>query len=106
MQFFFVEQRATSYEIRVEVASSRMLNQLEEIIAQHPDVAECAVIGVADDLKGQVPVGFFVLKSGVTRHPDEVEVELIASMREKIGAVAVFKRAISVERLPKTRSGK
>ncbi len=79
---------------------------MEEIIAQHPDVAECAVIGVADDLKGQVPVGFFVLKSGVNRYPDEVEAELVASMREKIGAVAVFKRAIAVERLPKTRSGK
>jgi propionyl-CoA synthetase len=79
---------------------------MEEIIAQHPDVAECAVIGVADDLKGQVPVGFFVLKSGVSRHPDEVEAELVAAVREKIGAVAVFKRAMAVERLPKTRSGK
>jgi propionyl-CoA synthetase len=91
----------------INVAGHRLsTGAMEEIIAQHPDVAECAVIGVADDLKGQVPVGFFVLKSGVGRHPDEVEVELIASMREKIGAVAVFKRAICVERLPKTRSGK
>ena len=91
----------------INVAGHRLsTGAMEEIIAQHPAVAECAVIGVADDLKGQVPIGFFVLKSGVETQPDEVEIELIAAMREKIGAVAVFKRAIAVERLPKTRSGK
>jgi propionyl-CoA synthetase len=91
----------------INVAGHRLsTGAMEEIIAQHPDVAECAVIGVAEELRGQVPVGFVVLKAGVERDAEELEGELIASVREKIGAVAVFKRAFVVDRLPKTRSGK
>jgi propionyl-CoA synthetase len=91
----------------INVAGHRLsTGAMEEIIAQHPDVAECAVIGCADELRGQVPVGFVVLKAGVSSDPAELESALIASVREKIGAVAVFKRAMVVERLPKTRSGK
>ncbi|MEE8456682.1 MAG: propionyl-CoA synthetase, partial [Acidimicrobiia bacterium] len=70
------------------------------------DVAECAVIGVADQLKGQLPVGFVVLQAGVDREADEVASELVAMIRERIGPVAAFKTAIVVDRLPKTRSGK
>jgi propionyl-CoA synthetase len=69
-------------------------------------VAECAVMGVADDLKGQVPVGMIVLKSGVTRPPEEIVAEVIQMVRKDIGAVASFKKAVVVKRLPKTRSGK
>ncbi len=91
----------------INVAGHRLsTGAMEEIIAQHPDVAECAVIGAADELRGQVPVGFVVLKAGKQRDAQELESELVSSVREKIGAVAVFKRAMVVERLPKTRSGK
>jgi propionyl-CoA synthetase len=91
----------------INVAGHRLsTGAMEEIIAQHPDVAECAVIGCADDLRGQVPVGFVVLKAGAKTVASDIESALIASVREKIGAVAVFKRAMVVERLPKTRSGK
>lgn len=79
---------------------------MEEVVASHPDVAECAVIGIADKLKGQVPAGFFVLNAGVNRPPEEIEKEVIALVREKIGPVAAFKLAMPVMRLPKTRSGK
>jgi propionyl-CoA synthetase len=79
---------------------------LEEVLAGHVDVAECAVIGVADELKGEVPLGLVVLKRGVERSPQEIVVELIQLVREKIGPVASFKIATVVERLPKTRSGK
>jgi propionyl-CoA synthetase len=79
---------------------------MEEVLASHPAVAECAVIGVKDSLKGEVPCGFVVLKSGVTQAPNQVESELVALVREKIGPVAAFKLAITVGRLPKTRSGK
>jgi len=79
---------------------------MEEVVASHDDVAECAVIGVADALKGEVPCGFVVLKAGVTRTADEIESEIVALVRERIGPVASFKRAITVVRLPKTRSGK
>ena len=79
---------------------------MEEVLAAHQDVAECAVIGVADALKGEVPVGFIVLKAGVNRPPSEIETEIVALVREKIGPVAAFKLAITVARLPKTRSGK
>src|SRR5262249_17766324 len=75
-------------------------------LSSHPDVAECAVIGVKDALKGEVPCGFIVLKAGVKRPPDEIEREIVALVREKIGPVAAFKLAITVARLPKTRSGK
>ncbi|MFC7108421.1 hypothetical protein ACFQQB_53275 [Nonomuraea rubra] len=79
---------------------------MEEVIASHPDVAECAVIGVADELKGQLPMGFVVLKAGAERDPQEIERELAALVRERIGPVAAFRRAVVVNRLPKTRSGK
>ena len=79
---------------------------MEEVLASHPDVAECAVIGVADRLKGQVPVGFVVLKLGVDRPEAEIVAELVAMVRDRIGPVAAFKHAAVVDRLPKTRSGK
>jgi propionyl-CoA synthetase len=69
-------------------------------------VAECAVLGIKDELKGEVPCGFIVLKSGVSRSPGDIEREVVALVREKIGPVAAFKLAITVGRLPKTRSGK
>jgi propionyl-CoA synthetase len=79
---------------------------MEEVLAAHPDVAECAVLGIKDDLKGEVPCGFVVLKSGANRPPSDIEKECVALIREKIGAVASFRLAIVVARLPKTRSGK
>jgi propionyl-CoA synthetase len=79
---------------------------MEEVLASHQDVAECAVVGVRDALKGEVPCGFAVLKAGVNRPAKEIESEIIALVRERIGPVAAFKRAIIVECLPKTRSGK
>jgi propionyl-CoA synthetase len=79
---------------------------MEEIIASHPDVAECAVLGTADQLKGEVPLGMFVLKAGVTRDPADISKELVQMVRDRIGAVACFKEVTRVVRLPKTRSGK
>jgi propionyl-CoA synthetase len=80
---------------------------MEEVLASHPDVAECAVVGVADDLKGQVPLGFLVLKAGVDRSRcGEIVREVTQMVRERIGPVAAFKTATVIERLPKTRSGK
>src|SRR5206468_9797779 len=79
---------------------------IEEVLAAHPDVAECAVIGVADDLRGQVPVELLVLKAGVDREPEAICAETVQLVRERIGPVAVFKQAVVVDRLPKTRSGK
>jgi propionyl-CoA synthetase len=79
---------------------------MEEVLAAHPDVAECAVIGVADELKGQLPVGFLVLKAGVDRSHDQIVAEVVQLVRDRIGPVAAFKTAVVVERLPKTRSGK
>ena len=91
----------------INVAGHRLsTGAMEEVLAAHPDVAECAVIGIADKLKGQLPAGFVVLKSGVDRTPMEIEKELIGLVREKIGPVAAFKIAVTVDRLPKTRSGK
>ncbi|HEV2557136.1 MAG TPA: propionyl-CoA synthetase [Microvirga sp.] len=91
----------------INVAGHRLsTGGMEEVLASHPAVAECAVIGVKDSLKGEVPCGFVVLKSGVTQAPNQVESELVALVREKIGPVAAFKLAITVGRLPKTRSGK
>src|SRR6188474_1050588 len=78
---------------------------MEEVLAAHPDVAECAVVGVADDLKGQLPVGFLVLKAGVERPHDEIVVEVVQLVRDRIGPVAAFKSAVVVDRLLKTRSG-
>jgi len=91
----------------INVAGHRLsTGEMEEILATHPDVAECAVIGVSDELKGQLPVGFVVLKGGSSRGAGEIESELVAMVREKIGAVASLKRVEVVARLPKTRSGK
>jgi propionyl-CoA synthetase len=91
----------------INVAGHRLsTGGIEEVLASHPDVAECAVIGVADELKGQVPVGLVVLNSGVDRAEAEIVAEIVQRVREEIGPVAAFKRACVVERLPKTRSGK
>jgi len=91
----------------INVAGHRLsTGGMEEVLAAHPDVAECAVLGIKDELKGEVPCGFIVLKAGVNRPPAEIEKEIVALVREKIGPVAAFKLAITVARLPKTRSGK
>jgi propionyl-CoA synthetase len=79
---------------------------MEEVLATHADVAECAVIGVPDELRGEVPFGFVVLKAGVERPPDDIVRELVQLVRDQVGAVAVFRDARVVPRLPKTRSGK
>ena len=91
----------------INVAGHRLsTGQMEEVLAGHPDVAECAVIGVADQLKGQMPLGLIVLKAGADRSPDQIVPELVKRVREQIGPVAAFKLAAVVKRLPKTRSGK
>ena len=91
----------------INVAGHRLsTGGMEEVLASHPAVAECAVLGIKDELKGEVPCGFIVLKSGVNRPPAEIEKECVALIREKIGPVAAFKLVITVARLPKTRSGK
>ena len=91
----------------INVAGHRLSTGLmEEVLASHPDIAECAVLGVADELKGQVPVGFVCLTKGVDRPAEEITRECVALVREKIGPVAAFKLAVVVDRLPKTRSGK
>ncbi|MCO5161924.1 MAG: propionyl-CoA synthetase [Mesorhizobium sp.] len=91
----------------INVAGHRLsTGAMEEVVASHPDVAECAVIGVADEMKGQLPLGFVVLSAGVKRDPAEVEKEIVALVRDRIGPVAAFRTAVSVKRLPKTRSGK
>jgi propionyl-CoA synthetase len=91
----------------INVAGHRLsTGGMEEVLAGHPDVAECAVLGIKDELKGEVPCGFIVLKAGVNRPPAEIEKEIVALVRDKIGPVAAFKLAITVTRLPKTRSGK
>ncbi|MEA2935158.1 MAG: propionyl-CoA synthetase [Variibacter sp.] len=91
----------------INVAGHRLsTGGMEEVLSGHKDVAECAVIGIKDALKGEVPCGFIVLKAGVNRSPLEIEKEIVALVREKIGPVAAFKLAITVPRLPKTRSGK
>ncbi len=79
---------------------------MEEIVAAHPAVAECAVIGIEEELKGQAPVGFVVLKAGADITEARLESELVKMVRERLGAIACFKRAVLVKRLPKTRSGK
>jgi propionyl-CoA synthetase len=91
----------------INVAGHRLsTGALEEVLAAHADVAECAVIGVVDELKGEVPLGLVVLKVGVGRSHEEIIAELVRLVREKIGPVAAFKVATVVNRLPKTRSGK
>jgi propionyl-CoA synthetase len=91
----------------INVAGHRLsTGAIEEVLAAHPDVAECAVIGVADELKGQLPLGLLVLKAGVERPDEHVVSEAVQLVRDRIGPVASFKTAVVVARLPKTRSGK
>jgi propionyl-CoA synthetase len=91
----------------INVAGHRLsTGAMEEVIAGHPDVAECAVIGIADEMKGQLPLGFVVLSAGVSRDVAMIEKEIVALVRDRIGPVAAFKLAVAVKRLPKTRSGK
>ncbi|TKT75408.1 propionyl-CoA synthetase [Aquamicrobium sp. LC103] len=91
----------------INVAGHRLsTGGMEEVLAEHPDVAECAVIGMADAMKGQIPCGFVVLNAGVMREAGDIEKEAIALVRERIGPVAAFKSVVVVKRLPKTRSGK
>ena len=91
----------------INVAGHRLsTGGMEEVLAGHKDVAECAVVGINDALKGEVPCGFIVLKAGVERAASEIERECVGLVRDKIGPVAAFKLAIAVARLPKTRSGK
>ena len=91
----------------INVAGHRLsTGQMEEVLANHPDVAECAVVGVGDDLKGQVPLGFLVLKAGVKSPDEKIVADVVRMVRDTIGPVAFFKQALVVKRLPKTRSGK
>jgi propionyl-CoA synthetase len=91
----------------INVAGHRLsTGAMEEVLAAHPDIAECAVVGVADDIKGEVPVGFVVTKAGVARSDADIVRELVDKVRDTIGPVAAFKTAAVVKRLPKTRSGK
>ncbi len=91
----------------INVAGHRLsTGAMEEVLAGHPDVAECAVVGVADEIKGEVPVGFVVTKAGVERSEADIARELVERVRQQIGPVAAFKTALVVKRLPKTRSGK
>lgn len=91
----------------INVAGHRLsTGQMEEVVAEHRDVAECAVLGIADKLKGQIPAGFVVLNAGVNRDFTEINAELVKLVRERIGPVAAFKTVVPIPRLPKTRSGK
>jgi propionyl-CoA synthetase len=102
--YFYVMSRIDDI---INVAGHRLsTGAIEEVLAGHPDVAECAVIGVADELKGEVPVGFVVLKAGVSRPDTQIAAELVERVRSTIGPVASFKTALVVKGLPKTRSGK
>ncbi len=102
--YFYIMSRVDDI---INVAGHRLsTGAMEEILAGHPDIAECAVVGVADDIKGEVPVGFVVTKAGVSRSEAEIAGELVERVRAQIGPVAAFKTALLVKRLPKTRSGK
>jgi propionyl-CoA synthetase len=91
----------------INVAGHRLsTGVIEEVLSAHPDVGECAVIGVSDELKGQIPLGLLCLNTGSERLYSDVVVEVIQNVRNQIGPVAAFKVACVVERLPKTRSGK
>ena len=91
----------------INVAGHRLsTGAMEEVLAAHPDVAECAVVGVADPLKGQIPIGLLVLSAGVARDDKVIVAETVQLVRDQIGPVAAFKTAAVVSRLPKTRSGK
>jgi propionyl-CoA synthetase len=91
----------------INVAGHRLsTGAMEAALSGHPDIAECAVIGAADQLKGELPLGLVVLKSGVDRDPKVIQKELVNKVRDEIGPVAAFKTVAIVQRLPKTRSGK
>jgi propionyl-CoA synthetase len=91
----------------INVAGHRLsTGGIEEVLADHADVAECAVLGVADELKGQIPIGLLVLKAGVDRDREEIKREAVQMVRDRVGPVASFKTVLIVDRLPKTRSGK
>jgi propionyl-CoA synthetase len=91
----------------INVAGHRLSTaDIEEVVASHDSVAECAVIGIADELRGQVPIAFVILKGGVTQANTELELELVRMVRKKVGPVASFKQSAITKRLPKTRSGK
>jgi propionyl-CoA synthetase len=91
----------------INVAGHRLsTGAMEEVVAAHPAVAECAVVGIADEDRGQVPLGLVLLKDGVNVSAETLEQELVARVRQAVGAFANFRRAVVVERLPKTRSGK
>ena len=91
----------------INVAGHRLsTGAIEEVLSKHQSVAECAVLGIADKLKGQLPIGLVVLKAGVDKSHEDISKECIQMVREKIGPVAAFKIAIVIKRLPKTRSGK
>jgi len=91
----------------INVAGHRLsTGSMEAVVASHPDVAECAVIGVHDDLKGQLPRAFVVLKAGSSIDPEELQAQVVAQVREEIGPVAAMKEVVVVPALPKTRSGK
>jgi propionyl-CoA synthetase len=108
----FIDEQGYAYVMTrtddiINVAGHRLsTGGMEEVLSDHPDVAECAVLGVDDELKGQVPVGFLVLKAGVQRREEEIIAEVVKMVRDRIGPVAAFKKATVVKRLPKTRSGK
>ena len=91
----------------INVAGHRLsTGGMEEVLAGHHDVAECAVIGINDALKGQIPLGFVILKAGIERAGEDIIAEIVQRVRDQIGPVAAFKQAVIVHRLPKTRSGK
>src|SRR5262245_65696462 len=91
----------------INVAGHRLsTGGMEEVVAEHPDVAECAVVGIYDAMKGQVPCAFVVLNSGAERDDAAIEKEVVQLVRNRIGAIAAFKTVVTINRLPKTRSGK
>ena len=91
----------------INVAGHRLsTGQIEEVLSEHQSVAECAVVGIKDQLKGQLPIGLIALKAGVTKDYETISKECIQMVRDTVGPVAAFKKAIVVKRLPKTRSGK
>jgi len=91
----------------INVAGHRLsTGEMEEIVANHPAVAECAVIGVADELRGQLPVGLVITKDGWDGDAEKLQADLVASVRKEIGAIACYRQTLIVDRLPKTRSGK
>ncbi|MDB9985660.1 propionyl-CoA synthetase [Pelagibacterales bacterium] len=91
----------------INVAGHRLsTGAMEEVLSEHPDVAECAVIGIADKLKGQLPLGFVILKNGTTKSEADITTECVLMIRQKLGPVAAYKKTIVLKRLPKTRSGK